>query len=83
MILKILVSHPDGFATMADLKRDMAVLINSGDEWSERTSRLASRVEHLDIFSQNLIERESGGWKITEKGRSLLAIMEGRPSVSP
>jgi hypothetical protein len=25
-VLKILVSYPDGFAVMADLKRDMAIL---------------------------------------------------------
>jgi hypothetical protein len=29
-VLKILVSYPDGFAAMADLKRDMAILATSG-----------------------------------------------------
>ena len=76
-VLKILVSYPDGFATMTDLKRDMAILVTSGREWGERTNRLASRVEHLDIFSQSLIERENGGWRITAKGREVLALMEG------
>jgi hypothetical protein len=79
-VLKILASHPDGFATLTDLKCDMAILVKSGREWAERTKRLASRVEHLDIFSQHLIERENGGWRITEKGRSVLAIMEARPT---
>ena len=57
MVLKILVSYPDGFAVMADLKRDMAILATSGRDWTERTKRLAARVPDLDIFSQALVER--------------------------
>jgi hypothetical protein len=49
-VLKILVSYPDGFAAMADLKRDMAILATSGREWTERTKRLASRVPDLTFF---------------------------------
>jgi len=79
-VLKILVSFPDGFAVMADLKRDMAILATSGRDWSERTKRLAARVPDLDIFSQALVERLNGGWRITEKGRSLLDFMESRSS---
>lgn len=59
-VLKILVSYADGFAAMADLKRDMAILATSGRDWSERTKRLASRVPDLDIFSQRLVERLDG-----------------------
>lgn len=36
-VLKILVSYPGGFALMADLKRDMAILATSGNDWAERT----------------------------------------------
>jgi hypothetical protein len=79
-VLKILVSHPDGFAVMVDLKRDMAILTTSGPDWAERTKRLASRVADLDIFSQALVERLNGGWRITEKGRAVLELMEARPS---
>ncbi|MCK1351387.1 hypothetical protein IVB56_09740 [Bradyrhizobium sp. CW7] len=78
-VLKILVSYPDGFAAMDDLKRDMAILATSGRDWADRTKRLAARMPDLDIFSQGLIARESGGWKITVKGRSVLEIMEARP----
>lgn len=78
-VLKILVSYPDGFAVMADLKRDMAILATSGRDWAERTKRLAARMPDLDIFSQGLVERESGGWKITEKGRAVLEFLEARP----
>nr|WP_249812031.1 hypothetical protein [Bradyrhizobium sp. 188] len=63
---------------MADLKRDMAILATSGPDWAERTKRLAARVANLDIFSQALIERLDGGWRITDKGRSVLEFMEAK-----
>lgn len=80
-VLKILESYPGGFALLADLKRDMAILATSGRDWTERTKRLASRVPDLDIFSQGLVEREHGGWKITAKGRSVLEFMEARDRI--
>jgi hypothetical protein len=75
-ILKVLVSYPDGFASLTDLKRDIAILATSGKEWSERTKRLATRVPSLAIFSQGLVDRLEGGWRITEQGRSVLEMME-------
>ncbi|TYL86687.1 hypothetical protein FXB40_41620 [Bradyrhizobium rifense] len=77
-VLKILVSYPGGFAVMDDIKRDMAILATSGRDWADRTKRLAARVPDLDIFSQGLVDRESGGWKITDKGRAVLEFMEAR-----
>jgi hypothetical protein len=44
-VLKILVSYPDGFAVMEDLKRDMAILATSGPDWAERTRRLAKATQ--------------------------------------
>ena len=82
-VLKILVSYPDGFAAMEDLKRDMAILATSGRDWTERTRRLGGRVPGLDIFSQGLIDRMNGGWRITAKGRAVLAFMEARPDQAP
>ncbi|MGY4325909.1 hypothetical protein ACVWWG_000323 [Bradyrhizobium sp. LB7.2] len=82
-VFKVLVSYPDGFAVMADLKRDMAILATSGRDWAERTKRLAARVPDLDIFSQGLIERMNGGWRVTDKGRSALEIMEARSRTCP
>jgi hypothetical protein len=81
-VLKILVSYPDGFAVMEDLKRDMAILATSGRDWADRTKRLAAQVPGLDIFSQGLVERISRGWKITAKGRAVLEFMEARPEAS-
>jgi hypothetical protein len=77
-VLKILVSYPDGCAVMEDLKRDMAILATSGREWADRTRRLAARVPDLNIFSQGLVERISGGWRITSKGRAVIEFMEAR-----
>ncbi len=82
-VLKILVSYPRGHAAMGDLKRDMAILATSGREWAERTKRLAARVPDLDIFTQGLVERLDGGWRITDKGRALLEMMEARPASGP
>jgi hypothetical protein len=82
-VLKVLVSYPDGFAAMEDLKRDMAILATSGLDWAERTKRLAARVPDLDIFSQGLIERVNGGWRVTDKGRSVLEIMGGAACTRP
>jgi hypothetical protein len=81
-VLKILVSYPDGFAVMEDLKRDMAILATSGRDWADRTKRLAARVPDLDIFSHRLVERIGGGWKITAKGRAVLEFMEARPAAT-
>lgn len=79
-VLKILAAYPEGFAVMEDLKRDMAILATSGRDWADRTKRLAAKVPGLDIFSQRLVERTSGGWKITSKGREVLELMEARPT---
>jgi hypothetical protein len=79
-VLKILSAYPDGFAVMEDLKRDMAILAASGRDWADRTRRLAARAPDLDIWSQGLVERLSGGWKITAKGRAVLEGMEARPT---
>lgn len=54
-VLKILVSYPGGFATMADLKRDMAILAASGKDWADRTKWLAARLPDLNIFSHDFV----------------------------
>jgi len=81
-VLKVLVSYPDGFASLSELKRDVAILATSGREWSERTTKLAARVPELEIFGQGLVERRDGGWQITDAGRSILARMEAQPETA-
>ena len=75
-ILKVLASYSDGFASLADIKRDVAILATSGREWSDRTTRLAARAPGLEIFAENLVERREGGWRITDAGRSALELIE-------
>jgi hypothetical protein len=81
-VLKVLVSYPDGFASLSELKRDVAILVTSGRDWSERTTKLAARAPALEIFGQGLVERRDGGWQITDAGRSVLARMEAPPEAA-
>src|SRR5258708_30082958 len=75
-ILKVLAGHPGGRASLADLRRTVAILISSGSDWTNRTKRLAVRAPGLDIFSQALVLRDDSGWQITDAGRELLASVE-------
>jgi hypothetical protein len=75
-ILKVLVSHPEGRATIAALNSDLCILNTSGSDWSDRLKRLAARAPGLDIFSQRLVLRDSSGWQITPEGRAFLDRLE-------
>jgi hypothetical protein len=75
-ILKVLAGHPGGRASLADLRRAVAILISSGSDWTNRTKRLAARAPGLDIFGQALVLRDDSGWQITDAGRALLASVE-------
>ena len=85
-VLKVLAGHPEGCASLADLKLYVAVLTCSGADWSQRMKRLAARAPGLDIFSSRYVLREPGGWQITQQGRDFLASIEApsaEPAVSP
>ena len=75
-ILKVLVSHPEGRATIAALNADLSILNTSGSDWTDRLRRLAARAPGLDIFSQRLVLRDSSGWQITPEGRAFLDWLE-------
>ena len=75
-ILKVLASHDSGRATLASLKRDIAVLSASGAEWSVRIKRLAARVAAIDIFGCGYVLRDAEGWQITSAGREFLGALE-------
>jgi len=75
-ILKVLVSHPEGRATIAALNSDLSILSTSGSDWTDRLKRLAARAPNLDIFGQRLILRDSSGWQITPEGRVFLDWLE-------
>jgi len=75
-VLKVLAGHPEGHASLADLKHYLAVLTCSGADWSQRMKRLAARAPTLDIFSSGYVVREPSGWQITTKGRDFLISIE-------
>jgi hypothetical protein len=75
-ILKVLVSHPGGRATIAALNSDLSISNTSGPEWSDRLKRLAARAPGLDVFGHRLVLRDSSGWQITPQGRAFLDWLE-------
>ena len=75
-ILKVLASHGNGRATLASLRRDIAVLTASGGDWSARLKRLAGRVSSIDIFGSGYVFRDHDGWEITAEGREFLRTLE-------
>ena len=75
-ILKVLVSHPEGRATIAALNSDLSILYTSGSDWIDRLRRLAARAPGLDIFGQRLVLLDSSGWQITPEGRTFLNLLE-------
>ena len=85
-VLKVLAGHPEGHASLADLKHYVAVLTCSGADWSQRMKRLAARAPELDIFSSGYVLREPSGWQITTKGREFLILIEAplaEPALTP
>ena len=75
-ILKVLAGQPEGYLSVADLRNNVAILISSGRDWTDRTKRIAARTPGLDIFSQGMVIRSSDGWQITDAGRAFLAESE-------
>jgi hypothetical protein len=81
-VLKVLAGSPGGRLPLADLRRDVALLISSGRDWTYLTKRIAARAPDLDIFGQAFVVREPIGWQITAAGREFLAAVE-RPAAAP
>jgi len=79
-ILKVLVSHPEGRATISALNSDLCILNTSGSDWTDRLRRLAARAPGLDIFGQRLVLRDNSGWQITPEGRTFLNLLEAGAS---
>jgi hypothetical protein len=81
-ILKVLVSYPDGRATIAELKSDLSFLHTTGRDWTSRLRRLAARAPDLDIFGQKLVVRDNSGWQITAEGKTVLDLLESGGSLA-
>lgn len=80
-ILIILAGQPDGHASVDTIKQYLAIFHTSGDDWTQRIKRLAARAPNLDVFSQKLVLREPGSWRLTDEGRAFLATLEQGKSV--
>jgi hypothetical protein len=78
-VLKVLAGSPGGHLPLADLRRDVALLISSGQDWTDLTKRIAARAPDLNIFSQAFVVRDPTGRRITAAGREFLATVEKPP----
>ncbi|WP_375788621.1 hypothetical protein ACE10Z_15120 [Bradyrhizobium sp. Pha-3] len=75
-VLKVLAGQPAGRATVAEVRNAVAILMNSGRDWTDRMKRLAEHAPDLNIFSAKFVLRDANGWEITEEGRQFLAAVE-------
>ena len=82
-ILKVLVSYPEGRATIAALNSDLNILNTSGRDWADRLKRLAERAPGLDVFSQLFVLRDKAGWQVTDAGRAFLVALETGAPLAP
>ena len=75
-VLKVLAGQVDGRATVAELTRQVSILISSGPDWTNRTNRLAALAPGLSIFGSHFVAVDGGGWQITDAGRAFLLSLE-------
>ncbi|MGY3443278.1 hypothetical protein [Bradyrhizobium sp. USDA 4473] len=75
-VLKVLAGQSAGRASIAEIRRAVEILMNSGRDWTDRMKRLAEQAPDLNIFSQKLIIRDALGWEITQEGRRFLSALE-------
>jgi hypothetical protein len=73
-IALLLSSYPDGRASYASLKSDLAML--STPEWLARMRALGARAGSINIFSEKFATRDGFGWTITQAGRVFLKRLE-------
>ncbi|MBR1147278.1 hypothetical protein [Bradyrhizobium sp. AUGA SZCCT0431] len=75
-VLKVLAGQVDGRATLAELTRQVSILISSGPDWTDRTKRIAALAPGLSIFGSHFVTVDGGGWQITDAGRAFLLSLE-------
>lgn len=73
-ILNVLAKCPGGRATLDDVRREVRVIIASGDQ-TEQLKRFSALGE-IDIFQSGLVLRDDAGLQITDAGLSLLHSLE-------
>jgi hypothetical protein len=75
-ILKVLAGQVDGRATLAELSRQVSILISNGPDWTDRTKRQAALAPGLSIFGSHFVMVDGGVWQITDAGRTFLSSLE-------
>ncbi|MGY4573643.1 hypothetical protein [Bradyrhizobium sp. USDA 3256] len=75
-VLKVLAGQPAGRASIAEMRRAVEILMNSGKDWTDRMKRLAEHVPDLNIFLAKYVLRDAHGWEITEEGQQFLSALE-------
>nr|WP_249794465.1 hypothetical protein [Bradyrhizobium sp. BRP56] len=71
-----MAGQPGGRASVAEVRRAVEILMNSGHDWTDRMKRLAEHAPDLNIFSAKFVARDALGWEITEDGRQFLSALE-------
>ncbi|SDF49920.1 hypothetical protein SAMN05216337_105833 [Bradyrhizobium brasilense] len=75
-VLKVLAGQSAGRASVAEVRRAVEILMNSGRDWTDRMKRLAEQAPDLNIFSARFVVRDALGWEITQEGRQFLSALE-------
>jgi len=73
-VLKVLAKHPERRATPGEIRREVGIIIASGDQ-TEQLKRF-SALGGIDIFQSGLVFRDKAGLQITDAGLSLLRSLE-------
>jgi hypothetical protein len=80
-ILNVLAKHPGRRATPDEVRRQVRIVIASGDQ-TEQLKRF-SALGDIDIFQSGLVLRDDAGMQITNAGLSLLRSLESSSEPSP
>ena len=84
VLVKVLAGHPDGRASLPDLRRAVGILISSGTDWTDRNGNVWPREPRASISSaRRLCCATPMAGKFTDAGRTLLASIETRAPTTP
>jgi hypothetical protein len=73
-VLKALAKHPERRATPGEIRREVGIIIASGDQ--NEQLKPFSALGGIDIFQSGLVVRDETGLQITDAGLSLLRSLE-------
>ena len=77
-VLKVLAGQSAGRASVADLRHAVAILMNSGKDWTDRMKRLAEHAPHLNIFSAKFVSAMMRAGKSRKREGSSLSRSKRR-----